>query len=94
MHPGPPDPPDDAPADPPGPLPAPAVPPPLRRRPPRPLWIHWAIDAAVAFVAVLFLALLAGFPILGVAAAAVVAGAVAVPFTRRAEERALARREP
>lgn len=74
--------------------PGPTGPPPLRRRPPRPLLVHWAIDAAVAFVAVLFLALLAGFPILGVAAAAVVVGAVAAPFTRRAEERALAEREP
>lgn len=68
--------------------------PPLRRRPPRPLWVHWAIDAAVVFVAVLFLALLAGYPILVVAAVAVVVGAVAAPFTRRAEERALAQREP
>ncbi len=70
------------------------MPPPLRRRPPRPFVVHWAIDAAVAFVAVLFLALLIGLPIVGVAVAAVVVGAAAAPFTRRAEERALAQREP
>ena len=62
--------------------------------PPRPWVVHWAIDAAVAFVAVLFLALLTGLPILAVAAAAVVVGAIAAPYTRRAEIRALAEREP
>ena len=76
------------------PLRAPDLPPPLRRRPPRPWVVHWAIDAAVAFVAVLFLALLTGLPILAVAAAAVVVGAIAAPYTRRAEIRALAEREP
>jgi hypothetical protein len=55
--------------------------------------VHWAVDAAVAFLAVLFLVFIAGVPILPVAIAALIVGLVAAPFTRRAEIRALEARE-
>lgn len=68
------------------------MPPPSR--PPRPFAVHWLVDAAVAFLAVVFLALIFGIPIVPVALGAMVVGLVAAPFTRRAEIRALAAREP
>lgn len=66
----------------------------LPPRPPRPFAIHWLVDAAILFVAVLFLALIAGIPLIPLAIVALVLGAIAAPFTRRAEIRALAAREP
>lgn len=71
------------------PDPAPALPP----RPPRPLVVHWLVDAAVAFVAVVIVALFWGVPLVPLAIAALVVGLVAAPFTRRAEIRGLAARE-
>jgi hypothetical protein len=65
----------------------------LPPRPPRSLAVHWLVDSAVVFVGVLFLALVAGFSIVPVAIGALVVGAIAAPFTRRAEIRALAARE-
>jgi len=65
------------------------APPPLPSRPPRPLAVHWLVDAAVVFVAVLVVALLLGIPLLPLAGGALVVGLVAAPFTRRAEIRAL-----
>jgi hypothetical protein len=55
--------------------------------------VHFGIDAAVAFLGILVLGLIFGVPLVAIAIIAVVAGAIAAPFTRRAEERALAARE-
>ena len=66
---------------------------PLPPRPPRPLLVHFAIDSAVAFLALLVLGLILGVPWLIIVAVALVVGAVAAPSTRRAEIRALAARE-
>lgn len=68
----------------------PALPP----RPPRPFAVHWLVDAAVAFLAVVLVALFWGVPLVPVGIAALVVGALAAPFTRRAEIRALAARPP
>lgn len=65
----------------------------LPPRPPRPFVVHWLVDAAVAFVAVLFLALVAGVSLVPVAIGAAVVGLIVAPLTRRAEIRALAARE-
>ena len=64
----------------------------LPARLPRPLLVHWLIDAAVVFVGGAFLAWLVGFPFLPLAVIALVVGAIAAPYTRRAETRALAAR--
>lgn len=64
----------------------------LPPRPPRSFSVHWLVDAAVAFVAVAFLALLLGIPLVPLALVAMGVGLVAAPFTRRAEIRALAAR--
>jgi hypothetical protein len=61
-------------------------------RPPRPLTVHWLVDAAVAFLALVVVGLLAGVPILAIAVVAAVVGLVAAPLTRRLEVRALAAR--
>lgn len=58
-------------------------------RPPRPFAVHWLVDAAVAFVAVVIVALFWGVPLVPLAIAALVVGAIAAPFTRRAEIRGL-----
>lgn len=71
----------------------PSSPPPLPSRPPRPLFVHWAVDSAVAFLALLVLGLILGASIIVIAVIAVVVGAAAAPSTRRAEMRALAARE-
>ena len=65
--------------------PAPGLPIP----PPRPFAVHWLVDAAVAFVAVVIVALFWGVPLVPLALAALVVGAIAAPFTRRAEIRGL-----
>ena len=66
----------------------------LPPRPPRSFAIHWLVDGAILFVAVLFLALITGVPLVPLAIVALLLGAIAAPFTRRAEIRALAAREP
>lgn len=58
-------------------------------RPARPFAVHWLVDAAVAFLAVVLVALFWGVPLAPVGIAALVVGAIAAPFTRRAEIRAL-----
>jgi hypothetical protein len=55
--------------------------------------VHWAIDTAVAFLALLVLGLILGASIIVIVVIAVVVGAAAAPSTRRAEMRALAARE-
>jgi uncharacterized BrkB/YihY/UPF0761 family membrane protein len=71
----------------------PASPPPLPSRPPRSLFVHWAVDSAVAFLALFVLGLILGVSIVIMAVIAVALGAAAAPSTRRAEMRQLAERE-
>jgi hypothetical protein len=54
--------------------------------------VHYGVDSAVAFLALIMLGLIFGVPWGIVAVVALVIGAVAAPRTRRAEERALAAR--
>jgi len=61
-------------------------------RPPRPVAVHWLVDSAVAFCVIAIVALFFGMSIWAIVIAALVLGALATPFTRRAEERALAAR--
>ena len=65
----------------------------LPPRPPRPLVVHFGVDAAVAFLVMILVALMFGFGIVETAVVALVIGAIAAPFSRRAEMRALAARE-
>jgi Flp pilus assembly protein TadB len=62
----------------------------LPPRLPRPFVVHWGVDAAVAFLLIVVVALFAGLSIWVVVGAALVIGLVAAPCTRRAERRALA----
>lgn len=55
--------------------------------------VHFGIDAAVAFLALIILGLILGMKWYTVALLAIAVGALAAPFTRRAEERALAARD-
>jgi len=52
--------------------------------------VHYGVDSAVAFLALILLGLIFGVPWGIVAVVALVIGAVAAPYTRRAEIRALA----
>ena len=65
---------------------------PLPRRDPRPLVVHALIDTAVAWLLLIIVLLILGFSFWATLVAAVVLGVAAAPFTRRAEERALAAR--
>jgi hypothetical protein len=65
---------------------------PLPDRPPRPLIVHWVIDAAVAFLLTVIVALFLGASFIVVAVAAAVAGVFLAPWTRSLEARGLARR--
>jgi hypothetical protein len=57
--------------------------------------VHFGVDSAVAFLALIMLVLIFGVPWGIVAVVALVIGAVAARFTRQAEARALAaRRQP
>jgi hypothetical protein len=71
----------------------PSSPPPLPSRPPHSLFVHWAVDSAVAFLALLVLGLILGASILIISVIAVVIGVAVAPSTRRAEMRGLAERE-
>ena len=75
---------------PPSPPPIPGA---LPARPPRPLIVHFGVDSAVAFLALLVLGLIFGVPWGITAAVALVIGAIACRYTHRAEVRALAERE-
>ena len=55
--------------------------------------MHFGVDSTVAFLALVILGLILGVPWLVTAAVALVIGAVACRYTRRAEIRALAARE-
>jgi hypothetical protein len=64
----------------------------LPDRPPRPLAVHWVIDAAVAFLLTAIVALFLGASLILVAIAAAIAGVFLAPWTRSLEARGLARR--
>jgi hypothetical protein len=65
---------------------------PLPARPPRSLLVHWAIDAAVAFLLTVILALILGASLISVVIAAAIAGVFLAPWTRSLEAKGLARR--
>jgi hypothetical protein len=65
---------------------------PLPPREPRPLFVHWAIDSAVAFLLTVVVAIFLGAALITVAIAAVIAGVFLAPWTRSLEARGLARR--
>ena len=65
---------------------------PLPPRDPRPLLVHWVIDAAVVFLLTVIVALFLGAAVLTVAIASAVAGVFLAPWTRSLEARGLARR--
>ncbi len=65
----------------------------LPPRAPRPLIVHFGVDSAVAFLALVVLGLIVGVPWGITAIAALVIGAVACRYTHRAEVRALAARQ-
>ena len=69
-----------------------AAPRPLPPRDPRPLIVHWVIDAAVVFLLTVIVALFLGAAVLTVAIASAVAGVFLAPWTRSLEARGLARR--
>jgi hypothetical protein len=54
--------------------------------------VHFGVDSAVAFLALVVLGLILGVPWLVTAVVALVIGAIACRYTRRAEIRALAAR--
>lgn len=56
--------------------------------------MHWLVDSAVVFLLVLIVALFLGASLWFVVIAALLVGLPLAPWTRRAEARALARREP
>jgi hypothetical protein len=68
------------------------APQPLPDRPPRPLAVHWVIDAAVAFLLTVIMALVLGASLVTVAIASAIAGVFLAPWTRSLEARGLARR--
>jgi hypothetical protein len=70
-----------------------AEPTPLPRREPRPFVVHWLIDSAVAFLAVVLVALMFEIGLGAIVIAALVLGLVGAPFTRNLEAKALARRD-
>jgi hypothetical protein len=55
--------------------------------------VHFGIDTAVAFLALVLVGLIVGVPLLAIAGTAIAVGAVAARYTRRAEARALDARE-
>jgi hypothetical protein len=65
---------------------------PLPPREPRPLIVHWAVDAAVVFLLTVIVAIFLGASLITIAIAAVVAGVFLAPWTRSLEARGLARR--
>jgi hypothetical protein len=65
---------------------------PLPPRGPRPLVVHWVIDAAVVFLLTVIVALFLGAAVITVAIASAVAGVFLAPWTRSLEARGLARR--
>jgi hypothetical protein len=56
--------------------------------------VHWLIDSAVVFLLAVIVALFLGASLWLVVVAALLVGLPLAPWTRRAEERALAGRRP
>jgi hypothetical protein len=56
--------------------------------------VHWLVDSAVVFLLVVIVALFLGASLWFVVIGALLIGLPLAPWTRGAEERALARREP
>jgi hypothetical protein len=54
--------------------------------------VHFGVDTAVAFLALIVVGIIVGVALVAIIVAAVVVGAIAAPYTRRAEARALAAR--
>ena len=73
--------------------PVPGTPAPLPRREPRPLVVHFLVDSAVCFLAVLVVGLILGIGWVVLLITSIVVGAIVAPFSRRAEARALAARD-
>jgi hypothetical protein len=71
----------------------PAGPAPLPRRDPRPLVVHFLVDSAICFLAVLVVGLILGFGWVVLLITSLVIGAGVAPFSHRAEARALAERD-
>ena len=67
------------------------TPPPLRTTA-RPAVVHFLIDSAVAFLALILVGLFLGVPWWGVGLASLVVGVLAARYTRRADVRAMAAR--
>jgi hypothetical protein len=65
---------------------------PLPFREPRPLLVHWAVDAAVVFLLTVVVAVFLGAALITIVIASVVAGVFLAPWTRSLEARGLARR--
>lgn len=65
----------------------------LPPRAPRSLTTHWLVSSAVCFLVVVVVGLFFGLSLRTIAVISIVVGAVAAPFTRRAEIRALAARD-
>jgi hypothetical protein len=68
------------------------APQPLPDRAPRPLAVHWVVDALVVFLLTAIVALFLGASLIVVAIAAAIAGVFLAPWTRSIEARGLARR--
>jgi hypothetical protein len=56
--------------------------------------VHWLVDSAVVFLLAIVVALFLGVSIWTVVIVSLLAGLPLAPWTRHAEERALARRQP
>jgi hypothetical protein len=56
--------------------------------------VHWLVDSAVVFLLAVIVALFLGASLWFVVVAALLVGLPLAPWTRRAEERALAGRRP
>jgi hypothetical protein len=69
-----------------------AAPAPLPARPPRPLVVHWLVDAAIVFLVTVIVALFLGVSLWWVAGIALAVGLPLAPLTRNLEERGLAAR--
>jgi hypothetical protein len=60
---------------------------------PRPFPVHWLVDSAIVFLAVILVALMFEIGFGAVIIASLVVGLAAAPFTRNLEAKALAKRE-
>ena len=65
---------------------------PLPDRPPRPLIVHWLVDAAIVFLVMVIIGLLLGVSLWWMAGVALAVGLPLAPATRNLEERGLASR--